>query len=125
MSDDKPAMPEPKQLSADDILAAKDLEILPVDVPEWNGSVNLRVLPADEGLALNEELQDLQKAKNQTDAIFLLLGACLVDAAGKRLFSTKESVQALKSRSIKVLLRLQKIALQLQGWGDEAPAKNG
>lgn len=125
MSDDKPAKPEPKQLSATDILAAQDLEILAVDVPEWNGSVNLRVLPADEGLALNEELQDLQKAKNPADAIFLLLGACMVDTAGKRLFSTKESVQSLKSRSIKVLLRLQKIALQLQGWEDEAPAKNG
>ncbi len=113
-----------KQLSADDILGVDDLEIKVVNVPEWKGIVHLRVLPADEGLALNDQMQALPKEK-QSDAIFMLLGACLVDAGGKRMFTTDEQLAKLRTRSQKVLIRLQKSALQLQGWTEEPNAGKG
>ena len=114
-----------KALSAEDILGIDDLEIVEVQVSEWKGSVHLRVLPADEGLELNERMQALGKEpKHQAEAIFLLLGACLVTKDGKRLFATDEQQAKLRSRSNKVLLRLQRKALELQGWLEGAPAKN-
>lgn len=115
---------EKRLLSAQDILDTDDLELVEVPVPEWKGSVYLRVLPADQGLDLNEKMQLLTKEK-QTEALFMLLGACLVGPDGKRLFSTEAEVQRLRTRSQKVLLRLQRKALELQGWTEGgAPAKN-
>jgi len=112
-----------KQLTADDILAASDLEIREVHVPEWNGSVYMRVLPADEGLELNEKMLALSKEKGH-EAIFLLLASSLVTSAGERLFTAPDQIARLRSRSQKVLIRLQKIALTLQGWSEEEPVKN-
>jgi hypothetical protein len=117
-------MPETRQLSADDILGADDLEIKAVEVPEWKGVVHLRVLPAGEGLALNDQMQALAKEK-QHEAIFLLLGACLVDSAGARMFTTDAQIEKLRTRSQKVLIRLQKAALQLQGWTEDPNTGKG
>jgi hypothetical protein len=111
-------------LSADDILAAEDLEIKEVEVPEWKGTVRLRVLPADEGLALSAQMAALTK-EQQHESLFLLLGACLVDPEGKRMFSTEEHLRKLRTRSQKVLLRLQRSALELQGWTVDANAGKG
>lgn len=116
-------MPKEKHLSAEDILGVEDLEIVEVQVPEWKGSVYLRVLSADVGLALNEKMAALTDG-HKTDALFLLLGACLVTPDGRPLFATEAQTERLRTRSQKVLLRLQKHALALQGW-DVEPAKNG
>jgi hypothetical protein len=113
-----------KQLSADEILAAEDLEIKEVEVPEWKGSVRLRVLPADEGLALSADMGALTKER-QSESLFMLLGACLVGADGKRMFTTEEQLRKLRTRSQKVLLRLQREALKLQGWGEDAATGKG
>lgn len=112
-----------RELSADDILATTDLENIEVEVPEWKGVVHLRLLPADEGLALSEEIQGLPKGR-QTEAIFMLLAACLADAKGQQLFTTEDQLAKLRKRSPKVLIRLQRTALELQGWSGAAP-KNG
>lgn len=113
-----------KPLSADDILAAEDLEIKEVEVPEWKGTVRLRVLPADEGLALSAEMAALSKER-QSESLFLLLGACLVNGDGKRMFTSDEQIKKLRTRSQKVLLRLQRAALALQGWGEDAASGKG
>jgi hypothetical protein len=113
-----------KQLSAEDILAAEDLEIQEVEVPEWKGSVRLRVLPADEGLILSAQMAALDK-EHQSESLFMLLGACLVNGDGKRMFTTEEHLKKLRTRSQKVLLRLQREALKLQGWGEDAAAGKG
>lgn len=111
-------------LSASDIAAAADLDVERVDVPEWKGAVYLRVLPADEGIVLNEQMQALAKDK-QYEALFLLLAACLADADGNRLFqSSVQAREVLGGRRTTVLLRLQRESLKLQGWLEEAPAKN-
>jgi len=117
-------MGEQKQLSADDILGAEDLEIKAVEVPEWKGVVHLRVFPADEGLVLSAKMNALEK-EHQHEALFLLLAACLVDSTGKLLFVTEDQVKRLRSRSQKVLLRLQHIALELQGWKPDAASGKG
>lgn len=113
-----------EDVTFDQILETQDLEIKAVEVPEWKGTVYLRELPADEGLALNDQMQALPNEK-AFEAIFLLLGACLVNAKGERLCTTPEQAAKLRSRNQKVLLRLQNAALKLQGWSPEAtPEKN-
>lgn len=109
--------------TADDILGCDDLETVAVEVKEWKRTVYLRVLPADEGLRINEQLQALPKGQ-QSEAMFLLLGASLVTASGERLLKTPDDLQRLRSRSQKVLLRLQDIALELQGWTPRGAEKN-
>ena len=113
-----------KQLTADEILDVYDLEVKEVFVPEWKGSVHLRVLPADEGLALSATMNALPKEKTH-EALFLLLGATLVDASGKKLFTSDEQLTRLRTRSQKVLLRLQDEAMVLQGWKISAAAGKG
>lgn len=111
-------------LTAEEILGADDAEIIAVTVPEWKGAVYLRVLSADEGLTMNEQMQALQKEGKSTEAIFLVLGACMVTASGDRIFKTTEEARKLRTRSNKVLLRLQTRALELQGWLKGDAAKN-
>lgn len=127
MNEPKQPLPFPAPLpsaeTADDFLAIDDLEILAVQVPEWKTTIHLRVLPADEGLVLNEAMQQLP-ADKKAEAIFILLKACLVTSGGKLLITSDEQVSKLRSRSQKVLLRIQKEALKLQGWLDESAAKN-
>jgi hypothetical protein len=113
-----------KLLSADDILNAEDLEVEELEVPEWKGIVHLRVLPADEGLELSGKMAALTK-EEQHESLFLLLGACLVDAQGQRMFSTTEQLKRLRTRSQKVLLRIQEKALELQGWTVDANVGKG
>lgn len=111
--------------SADDIFGADDSELTAVEVPEWKRTIYLRVLPAGEGLDLNEKMQALTKERS-TDAMFLLLGACVVDAKGALIFTDEDKIQRLRTRNQKVLLRIQQAALRLQGWLPEevVAAKN-
>lgn len=119
----EPASPA-RELTVEEILGASDLQIVEVEVPEWGGSVYLRVLPADVGVALNEKISALDK-KNQHESIFLLLGACLCRKDGAPLFESVEAAGKLRGRSQKVLIKLQKMALELQGWTSQGPpAKN-
>ena len=114
-----------RALSAADILSAEDLEVKEIHVPEWKGSVCLRVLPADVGLELDAKMKALTK-ENEPDALFILLGACLCDKSGAPLFADEAQRAKLRSRSQKVLLRLQQEALRLQGWLPGEPSvKNG
>jgi hypothetical protein len=110
------------ELSGAEILEVDDIEVRRVEVPEWKSAVYLRVLPADEGLALNERMQALEKGKD-SEAMFLLLSATLVTSEKKPLF-TAEQIAKVRGRSGKVLLRLQKEALELQGWLGGEQAKN-
>jgi hypothetical protein len=122
VSDDKAPLP---LLSADEILSVDDAEVVEIPVPEWKGTIRLRVLPADEGLALSERMQALPKEK-QSESLFMLLAAVIVGMDGAILFDTSERLAKLRGRSQKVLLRLQGEALKLQGWGEQgaAAAKN-
>jgi len=113
-----------RQLSADDILAAEDLDITEVQVAEWKGAIHLRVLPADEGLVLNEKMHELPNEK-ASEAMFMLLAACMVNADGSPIFRSPDQARmTLGKRSSKVLLRIQKQALEHQGWLEEAAKKN-
>jgi hypothetical protein len=109
--------------TADDLFAEFDCKVRAVNVPEWKRIVHLRELPADEGVALAEQLQALPK-EQQADAVYLLLEACICDEKGQPLL--KGGDRRLRSRSSVVIMRLQSIAQELQGWNvakGESPGK--
>lgn len=88
-------------LSKKAILEAKDIKTKEVDVPEWGGSVCIRVISgADRDVfeqAYSEKKMDAFRTR------FLVLTIC--DEAGERIF-TNEEVEALNKKSSKVLNKL-------------------
>jgi hypothetical protein len=106
-------MSQPSVLTAADIAGSSDLEVIEELVPEWKdkdgnpGLVLLHQLNAEESLALTREMDTKEAA---ADGIFIVLVYCARDREGNHLF-TKEDIPLLKRKSIRVLSRLQRIAL--------------
>lgn len=109
-----------RYLSASDILDAKDIETVEVEVPEWNGVVRLRALSGEEALRFIELVQ-----KDKTGAALKIVALCAVDETGAQLFSP-EQVEQLKTKSLRAIMRLQNVALRINGLSEAAPveAKN-
>lgn len=97
------------------ILAAQDLRSEEVNVPEWGGSVRVRLLTAAE----REEISSIwtQHASSSDDAKMHLtrdaiLLRCTVDEGGKPLFAP-EDLPALKQKSAVALARVIDAAMVL------------
>lgn len=97
-------------LTLDDILGADDIEYRTVKLPEWGGSVRLRLLNGAETIHFQTFLET-----NRREASLALVRASTVDAEGKKLFETKESFEALKKKSYKVIRRISDECLDLNG----------
>lgn len=101
-------------LSAADIFAVEDLQILEVEVPEWKGVIRLRQMPADEAI----RFQDAMKGPASKSAWVRILALCAVDADGARLFSDSD-MEKLRKKSTAVFLRLQKLLLKHNGFTED------
>lgn len=91
------------------ILAASDLNLLEVPVPEWGGSVYVRVMTVGERDAYEIEWNRTNGSVEDFRTKFL--ARCLADDKGQRLFSDAE-VAALSGKSAKVMNRLWKAAMK-------------
>lgn len=88
-------------LTASQILAANDVKVEPVDVPEWGGTVYVRVL---RGTDRDQFEEWINKEKDRSVRCrFLVLTLC--DEKGSLLF-TPEQVAALGEKSGEVLGRV-------------------
>ena len=88
-------------LSASQILAANDTKVEPVDVPEWGGTVYVRVL---RGTDRDQFEEWVNKEKDKAVRCrFLVVSLC--DDQGKLLF-TPDQVAALGEKSGDVLARV-------------------
>lgn len=105
-------------LGKEAILGAKDAHQEIVHVGEWGGSVCIRAMSG-------AERDDFRAAIEGTDTSLVgkfeapLLALTLVDETGRRLF-TIDDVEALRAKSARVLDRLTRIALRVNGMSDEA-----
>lgn len=116
-------------LSGDEILDSLDLEFHDETVPEWKkksgepGVVRLVQLPASEEMEMNDLMT---KPGNRDDGMFIILIFCAHDPeSGDRLFPFDGDTAAeraekimvhvvkLRKKSMRVLNRLQRIALRL------------
>ena len=116
-------------LSKAAILAAQDLRTQTVDVPEWQGSVQVRLLTAAEREEISsiwtahQSADDATKSTLTRDAMLL---RCTVDEAGQRLFDDAD-LPALKQKSAVAISRVVDAALALNAMGAgavEDAAKN-
>ena len=102
-------------LSKKAILEAKDIKTKEVEVPEWGGSVCIRVISgADRDVfeqAYSEKKMDAFRTR------FLVLTLC--DTSGERLF-TNDEVEALNGKSSKVLNRLFDAAWEFMAFSPAA-----
>lgn len=111
--------PAPRALTASDIDAAKDIEIVKVHVPEWGGVVYIKTLSgADRDFFTNTVSSGGQLYQTQ------VLSRSLCDKDGVRLFN---DTTVLDKRSSSVIGRLFQIAIEVSGLGEEIEEaeKNG
>lgn len=90
-------------LSKSDILGVDDKKMVDFDVPEWGGSVKLRVMTGTERDRFESEFVNGNKSVDMVRA--KLVAKCLCDEKGQRLFSETEIPQ-LGEKSAAVLDRL-------------------
>ena len=104
-------------LTRDEILAARDIRVERVEVPEWGGEVLVRGLTAAErdefDLSATVE-RDGKRVINFQQLRARLVAMSLVDEHGKRLFSDAD-VEYLAAKSGAAIGRIFDIAMRLSG----------
>jgi len=100
-------------LNREAILAADDLRRETVEVPEWGGSVCVRVLTATEKVAFAEQLGGDKPDTQNFLAHLAALSLC--DDAGGRLFDCNGDVEILGAKSAAALERVCEVAQRLNG----------
>lgn len=103
-------------LTRDQILAAADLRIESVDVPEWGGAVGVRVMTGAERDRFEQQMA-AAKGRSVDNVRAGLLALCLCDEAGQRLFEDAD-VRALGDKSASALSRVFDVALRLNKLSD-------
>ncbi len=74
-------------LNRDQILQAKDDQRETLDVPEWGGQVNLKVLTSAERDEYESKMVDLTNGNRPKNFRAGFAATCICDDAGKRIFS--------------------------------------
>lgn len=111
-----------KYLNAEQILAADDFRYAEVDVPEWDGTVRIKSMTANQRDILSRAIKD----KGESEAAELMLVMCVVDENGKRIFE-RNHIEALKRKSVAPISRIVTAIGNLSGGKDsdiESAEKN-
>lgn len=121
-----------KTLSRDDIRAARDMALEPVDVPEWGGRVWVRTMEAEERERYTASIRkEVGRGKKKDVTVVLekssakLVQRTVCDEKGELLF-TAEDIAWLATKSARAMGRVVEVAARLNGLSDEAEddAKN-
>lgn len=105
-------------LTKDQILAADDLGLLKLSVPEWGGDVYIRVMTVGERDAYENEWQR-KKETGVDDFRTKFLVRCLVDEKGNRLFDNGD-VARLATKSARVMNRVWMAAMEHNNLSDQS-----
>ena len=101
-----------KTLDRAAILAAKDVTVEAVPVPEWGGQIHVRSFDGATRARLLKPVSD--GGQMPTDWMEQIIVATACDAAGALLF-TKEDIPAVGQKSALVLERIFETAITLNG----------
>ncbi len=124
--------PETRELSADDIIAAQDIVIERVEVPEWGGHIYVRAMTAAARERYIESVRKTEgKGRNAVEKIQLedssakLVQNTACNKLGSLLF-TSAHIKKLAAKSSKAMQRVVDAASRLNGLDDDAEqeAKN-
>ena len=98
-------------LTKDQILQANDTRTIDVEVPEWNGTVRVKVMSSLE----RQQFQAVvNKKKDETLFMERLIIQCVVDAEGNRIFDEIDLKQ-LGAKSSLAMARVFEAAAELNG----------
>ena len=108
-----------KYLTKEQILAAPDLKVVDVDVPEWGGIVRVSQITAAARCTLTTLIRDKDGKVLPTAELnrMVTIGLCalaIVDDQGNQLFTEKD-IEALGKKSAPALDRVFNIADDLNG----------
>lgn len=84
------------------ILAADDSKLLPLDIPEWNCKVWIRTISGIERDSFEAMVAGNKGKMDLTNVRARLAVLCVADESGKRLFEDKDAI-ALGSKSASAL----------------------
>jgi hypothetical protein len=110
--------PDHLMLTREQILAVTDLPRETVEVKEWGGSVVVAAMTGTDRDAFEASVVTADGKPNLRNMRAKLVAACVVDEAGKRLFSPAD-IEALGGKSSSALDRIAKVAQRLNRLGDE------
>ena len=112
-------------LTKDQILAANDMGLLEVQVPEWSGNVFVRVMTVGERDSYENDWM-VNKNKGVENFRSKFLQRVLCDESGKLLF-TADEISLLAGKSARVISRIWEAAMKHNALADadvEEMAKN-
>ncbi len=98
-------------LSKNQILSIDDRPIQKVNIPEWNGTVNVRAMSA-------ADIMDLQAIDDIGKQTALTCARVIVDGNKNRLF-TDEDADLLSQKSPASLMKIMEVAQHISGMGDD------
>lgn len=101
-------------LNRDSILSAQDLTTQTVEVPEWGGTVTVRMMTGTERDAFNSSLGVVNGKADMTDYRAKVVALTMVNEDGQRIFNI-EDAPALSKKSTAVLERIFIAAATLNG----------
>ena len=104
-------------LTKDQILAADDMGLLEVQVPEWGGSVHVRVMSVGERDSYENEWM-VNKNKGVDNFRSKFLQRVLCDEKGELLFTPQE-VDKLAKKSARVITRIWDAAMKHNALTDD------
>ena len=112
-----------KSLTAKEILAASDIQIELVNVPEWGGDVYVKSMTGAErdqyeAAMVTSKKPGEARVIDMSDLRAKLCSMTICDEGGKRLFDERD-VRNLTKKSAAALQRIFKVAQRLSGIGDE------
>lgn len=109
-------------LTKADILKADDLPAEDVEVPEWGGVVRIRGFTATERDRFEFSMAAAKNNPADVEVRAAVVGRCLVDEEGQRLFTDKE-IAKLGAKSGTALDRCFEVVRRLSGMDDSAATR--
>lgn len=112
---------EATELSAEAILAARDIVIERVETPKWGGCLYVRTLGGRQRDQWENYCQARRDADGKLDVegvMASLLVRCVCDSRGKLLFKPNQADE-LNKKAAPVLMRLYRIALRVNALGPD------
>lgn len=113
-----------KQLSAADIVAADDLVVREVKVPEWGGTVLVRSLTGEDRASYLASIvttgPDGKLVPQVGRADLQLAYLSLINPDGSRMFTDRAGFEALAGKSNRALKRITDVAEEISGLGKDA-----
>lgn len=100
-------------LSKQQILEAKDIKVEEVEVPEWGGSVFIKVMNATQRDEFETFVYNRQDQKDLRGMRVLLCKLCICDAEGKQMFTSDSDEKALTNKAGSALMIVFQAAQKL------------